>query len=125
MKKFRFAALMMCFVAMGLMFTSCSKNEDLIIGKWKCVKMVSDGRTFTTPDEETGVGSIWEFKADGSLSMGVSGFAVNGTYTLKDDVLTMTIMGDVQKANIEKLTKSKMILSDPEDSKTTIEFDKQ
>ena len=126
MKKIKFAALMMCFVAMGLMFSSCQKNEDLIIGKWKLVKVVDNNQTYTEGEE---IGSIWEFKADNTMSMGIEyagqTVSVPGTYAIDGDKLTMTIAGEPETMNIEKLNKKTMILSDPENEKNTAEFEKQ
>ena len=122
MKKFKIAALMMCFVAFSFAMTSCQKAEDLIIGKWKCVKVVSEGQTYTEGGE---VGMTWEFKADNTVIVEMPGFsAPAATYTIENDVLTFSILGEVQKFNIDKITKSKMILSDPDKPENTAEFEK-
>ncbi len=116
----------MCFVAFSFAMTSCQKAEDLIIGKWKLVKVVDNGRTYTEGEE---IGSIWEFKADNTLTMGMeyAGQSINvpGTYTIDGDKLTMTVYGEIQTMNIDKITKSKMILSDPDKPEDTAEFEKQ
>ncbi len=123
MKKFKVAALLMCFVAFSFAMTSCQKAEDLIIGKWKCVKVVSEGQTYTEGGE---IGMIWEFKADNTVIVEMQGFsAPAATYTIENDVLTFSIYGEVQKFNIDKITKSKMILSDPENKDNIAEFEKQ
>lgn len=126
MKKLKVAALLMCFVAFSFAMTSCQKAEDLIIGKWKLVKVVDNGRTYTEGEE---IGSIWEFKADNTLTMGMeyAGQSINvpGTYTIDGDKLTMTVYGEIQTMNIDKITKSKMILSDPDKPEDTAEFEKQ
>ena len=123
MKKFKIAALIMCFVAFSFAMTSCQKAEDLIIGKWKCVKVVSEGQTYTEGGE---VGMIWEFKADNTVIVEMQGFsAPAATYTIENDVLTFSIYGEVQKFNIDKITKSKMVLSDPENKDNIAEFEKQ
>ena len=122
MKKFKFAALLMCFAAMGLMFASCQKDEDLILGKWKCVKITDEDRTTTYTGDDA---PIYEFKADNTLAITYQGYgSTAGTYTIKDDVLTITVMGESTAMNVDKLTKKKMILSDPENAKNTAEFDK-
>lgn len=120
MKKFKVAAMLMAFVAFSFAMTSCQKAEDLIIGKWKCVKVVTDGQT----DNES-IGMIWEFKADNTMTMGVEGFNVPGTYSIADDVLTLVVFGETTTMNIDKITKSKMVLSDPENKDNIAEFEKQ
>ncbi len=113
----------MAFVAFSFAMTSCQKAEDLIIGKWKCVKVVSEGQTYTEGGE---IGMIWEFKADNTVIVEMQGFsAPAATYTIENDVLTFSIYGEVQKFNIDKITKSKMILSDPENKDNIAEFEKQ
>lgn len=121
MKKFKVAALMMCFVAISFAMTSCQKAEDLIIGKWKMVKMVEGDRTITDGD---GIGSTYEFKADNSFVMEYEGISANGTYAIDDDVLTLTVFGEASKSNIDKLTKKKMVLSDPDKPSDIVEFEK-
>ena len=111
----------MCFVAVSMVFTSCAKNEDLIIGKWNCVKVVTDGQTYTDGDQ---VGFTYEFTADNKVTMGMNGFEIAGTYAIDGDVLTITIVGQSDKMNIDKLTKSKMILSDPDNAENIAEFEK-
>ena len=126
MKKFKFAALLVCFAAMGMLFTSCKKDEDLIIGKWKNVKVVADGETITYSGDKA---PVYEFKADNTLTVTYPGYgSMSGTYNLKNDVLTITYKDedeeDTGKMNVDKLTKSKMILSDVDNKNNTAEFDK-
>ena len=125
MKKFKIAALLMCFVAMSFAMTSCQKAEDLIIGKWKMTKVEGSSAAYSNES----VGSIWEFKADKTFTMSMSSFSVNGTYTIEDDVLsiTMSAMGfsETTKSNIKTLNKSTMVLADPEDANNTATFEKQ
>lgn len=121
MKKIKVAALMMCFVAVSFAMTSCQKAEDLIIGKWKLVKMVERDVTVTDGD---GIGSIFEFKADNTMVIEYEGIPLTGTYAIDDDVLTFTVFGESTKANIEKLNKSKMVLSAPDAPNDIIEFEK-
>ena len=121
MKKFKIAAMLMCFVAVSFAMTSCQKAEDLIIGKWKCVKVVNNGETYT---DGQNVGFTYEFLADNTVNMGMEGYTVPGTYAIDGDVLTITVMGVPTKANIDKITKSKMILSDPDKPADIAEFEK-
>ena len=118
MKKFKIAAMLMAFVAFSFAMTSCQKAEDLIIGKWQCVKVVDDGQTYT---EGENVDFTYEFKADNTLAMnGIS----YGTYAVDGDVLTITVMGFSQNLNIDKITKSKLVLSDPDKPENIAEFKK-
>ena len=122
MKKFKVAALLMCFVAFSFAMTSCQKSEDLIIGKWKCVKVVDEGQTYTEGGE---IGMTWEFKADNTVIVEMQGFAAPAaTYSIKDDVLTLSIFGETTSMNIDKINKKSMILSDLENPKNTAEFEK-
>ena len=126
MKKFKIAALLMCFVAMSFAMTSCSKsNEDLIIGKWKLTKVEGNNAAYSNES----IGSIWEFKADKTFAMTMSSFSMNGTYTIEDDVLSVTMsaygFSETTKMNIKTLNKSSMVLSDPDDANNTATFEKQ
>ena len=121
MKKFRIAALLMCFVAFSFAMTSCQKAEDLIIGKWKCVKAVTNGETYT---DGQNVGFTYEFMADNTVTMGMEGYSVPGTYTIEDDILTITVMSVPNKLHIDKISKSKMTLSDPDKPENIAEFEK-
>lgn len=125
MKKFRIAALMMCFVALSMAFTSCQKNEDLIIGKWKLTKVEGSNAAYSSE----AVGGIWEFKADKTFTMSYEGLSYSGTYTIEDDVLnvTMSAMGfsTTTKSTIKTLNKSTMVLANPDDANSTATFEKQ
>ena len=120
MKKFKVAALMMCFVAFSFAMTSCQKAEDLIVGKWKCTSATVDGRTSTES-----IGMIYEFNADNTFAMTYQGFSVSGTYDVSKDVLTVTMYGESTKMNIDKINKSRMVLSDPENPSDIAEFERQ
>lgn len=121
MKKFKVAALLMCFVAMGMMFTSCQKNEDLIVGKWKCTAVSGSS---TSMHAETG--AIWEFTADNKVS--IEGFSA-ATYTVDDDDLTITVsaFGASMSLNLDivKLNKSTMILSEDGNEANKATFERQ
>ncbi|MCR5445833.1 MAG: lipocalin family protein [Bacteroidales bacterium] len=121
MKKFRIAALMMCFVALSMAFTSCQKNEDLIVGKWKCTEVSGSNSSVNA-----GVGAIWEFKADNTVSLaGISA----ATYTVDGDDLTITVsmMGASvsTKMDIQKLNKKIMILAEDGNEANTATFERQ
>ena len=121
MKKFRIAALMMCFVALSMAFTSCQKNEDLIVGKWKCTEV-----TGSSTSMDAGVGSIWEFKADNTVS--IAGISA-ATYVVDGDDLTITVsmMGASvsTKMDIQKLNKTTMILAEDGNEANKATFERQ
>ena len=125
MKKFRIAALLMCFVAFSFAMTSCQKNEDLIIGKWKLTKVEGNSAAYNND----AIGGIWEFKADKTFTMSYEGLSYSGTYTIEDDVLnvTMSAMGfsTTTKSLIKTLNKSTMVLADVDDANNTATFAKQ
>ncbi len=125
MKKFRIAALLMCFVAFSFAMTSCQKNEDLIIGKWKLTKVEGNSAAYSND----AIGGIWEFKADKTFTMSYEGLSYSGTYTIEDDVLnvTMSAMGfsTTTKSLIKTLNKSTMVLADVDDANNTATFAKQ
>lgn len=121
MKKFRIAALLMCFVALSMAFTSCQKNEDLIVGKWKCTQVSGSSTSM-----DAGVGSIWEFKADNTVSFdGMPG----ATYAIDDDDLTISVsaLGASMsiKLDIVKLNKSTMILAEDGNEANKATFERQ
>lgn len=125
MKKFRIAALLMCFVAFSFAMTSCQKNEDLIIGKWKLTKVEGSSAAYSND----AIGGIWEFKADKTFTMSYERLSYSGTYTIEDDVLnvTMSAMGfsTTTKSLIKTLNKSTMVLADVDDANNTATFAKQ
>ena len=125
MKKFRIAALLMCFVAFSFAMTSCQKNEDLIIGKWKMTKVEGSSAAYSND----AIGGIWEFKADKTFTMSYERLSYSGTYTIEDDVLnvTMSAMGfsTTTKSLIKTLNTSTMVLADVDDANNTATFAKQ
>lgn len=110
MKKIRIFAVMLCIATLGMM-TSCSKDEDSIVGKWTVIEA---GGQFTNavtgePEEVTynWEGAIWEFTKEGKL---ISNY---GSYDYKVDGKTLTIMWDNKSRNctIEELSESKLRLT--------------
>lgn len=121
MKKFRIAALLMCFVALSMAFTSCQKNEDLIVGKWKCTQVSGSSTSM-----DASVGAIWEFTADNKVTIeGISA----ATYTVDGDDLTISVsaFGTSMsiKLDIVKLNKSTMILAEDGNEANKATFERQ
>jgi len=127
MKKFKVAALLMCFVALSMAMTSCSKsNEDLIIGQWECTEISGDDASVSG-----GVGAVYEFKSDNTFSITYQNISAGGTYSIDEDVLnitvSVTVMGqtfsETSKLTIKSLDKSSMVLAS-EDGEDTATFSK-
>lgn len=121
MKKFRIAALLMCFVALSMTLTSCQKNEDLIVGKWKCTEVSGSSTSVSA-----GVGAIWEFKADNTVA--IEGMSA-ATYTVDGDDLTISMsafgVSVSTELDILKLNKSTMILSEDGNEANKATFERQ
>ena len=121
MKKFKVAALLMCFVAMSMAFTSCQKNEDLIVGKWKCTQVSGSSTSMNAS-----VGAIWEFKADNTVA--IEGILA-ANYTIDGDDLTISVSAFEVSMNlnldIQKLNKKTMVLSEDGNEANTATFERQ
>ncbi len=108
MKKFRIAALLMCFVAMSMAFTSCQKAEDLIIGKWKVTGMTGSNISVGGITE----GAILEFTADNKLNLSYGdASALAGTYSVEGETLTYTLVGVSITCSIDKISSTDLTLS--------------
>ena len=104
---------MLCIAAMGL-FTSCSKDNDvLIVGKWKCTVCTYTVTDLSTnemeqEDDESTVGMIIEFTSDGKMISSET----TSSYTVSGNELTISYGGrEEYKYDIKKLTNSKLIIS--------------
>ena len=89
---FRF--LLMAFATV-LTIASCSKDSDddgtpsdPFLGKWEIVQASG-----TLADDN--LGTVYDFKADGSVAVSQSGFTNNATYTRTDSELTIDFSGIV------------------------------
>lgn len=114
-----------------LSLSGCSKNyEDLIVGKWNAVSAdmtttVSgmgeeyDGTETDTQNFEEGDASF-TFNEDGSFESYSVGdeeegpSTTKGTYTVKDDQLTLNVEGGKQLFTIKKLDKKELVLENHE-----------
>ena len=112
--------MMMLFGLIAVMsFTSCQKDEDLIVGKWECTKVEKECETHIIYHEYNGEtweeecacmenlwvvseGLIWSFDADGTVLR----FLATETWSINEDVLNISDESYV----IEELTSSEMIL---------------
>ncbi len=102
---------MLLCIAAFTSFTSCSKdNEDLIVGKWKCIHSYSyysdEEDEYERVDEN--VGDIWEFKSDGTLATDPDDPIV--TYSISGSTLTIAAIF-VLNFKIDKLTSTTLKLS--------------
>lgn len=103
MKKIKVMAMLLCVAALGLT-TSCTKNEDLIVGKWKCI--YSEGAV--NPVSEV-IDVQYEFTAGGKLKMTQNGqTATVAKYKVADDQLTIGEGKKAVKSTIAVLTERAM-----------------
>lgn len=107
MKKVKAIALTLC-VAASMMLTSCAKNQDLIIGKWKCLSVspveASNGMT-------EDVGSVYEFKANGKVAIVMAGQNVEFKYSISESTLTIGEGKEASKSDIDILTEKALKIS--------------
>lgn len=116
MKKAFKVLSIVCFVAALFTMTSCTKSqEDLIVGTWKVSNVVSEPEN---PFVLMMVGTTFTFNADNTCStsttfMGMTNVQ-NGTYTIADGKLSMTLTdedgSDTEVFDIKKLDKSNLSL---------------
>lgn len=125
MKKLKVFAMMLCVAALGLT-TSCTKDndyEDLILGKWKIVKLVyqwvdPETNEFETVNDDESVGTTMEFTADGHV---IDDENEMMNYSISGDILVM----DGVRTEIKKLTKTEMTLFIPdENGSTTVDLER-
>ena len=129
----KLAGLVMAFLAVGMMMTSCTKdNEELILGTWNMdmnksyESYTENGVTEQMTYAEMGMGKVTiTFKEGGVMT--VSTTASNESdgwdteYTIKDDVLTWEgielhiLKHKGIELHILKLNKDKLILGETED----------
>lgn len=103
MKKIKVMAMLLCVATLGLT-TSCTKNEDLIVGKWKCI--YSEGAV--NPVSEV-IDVQYEFTAGGKLKMTQNGqTATVAKYKVADDQLTIGEGKKAVKSTIAVLTERAM-----------------
>ena len=105
MKKVKAIALTLC-VAASMMLTSCAKNQDLIIGKWKCLS--AEGVTNGMTED---VGSVYEFKANGKVAIVMAGQNVEFKYSISESTLTIGEGKEASKSDIDILTEKALKIS--------------
>lgn len=110
MKKAFKLITLICVVASMFAMSSCKKSqEDLIVGTWKLTAIDSEPQN---PFALFLVGSTFAFNADKTMTATVSIFGQtevsNGTYTINDGKLVMTIDGEALAAEIKTLDKKNL-----------------
>lgn len=114
MKKRSFILTLLAIVATFGLITSCDKAEKKILGSWECTSA-----EIIDPEEEESlemVGAVFTFKDDNTVTVTADGVTNNGTYTINDDKLVVTIVmtAEGMTANmnmdmdIQELSKSKL-----------------
>jgi hypothetical protein len=109
MKKLLF--IMLILTAGTFALTGCKKSgenppsvsEGQIVGKWSYVKIVEDGDTDTFTD-----GEYIEFKADGTAYDSMDDD--NAQWSVSGNNLTVISNNQTNVAQIQKLTKTEMVL---------------
>ncbi|MCQ2294360.1 MAG: lipocalin family protein [Bacteroidales bacterium] len=96
MKKAIKVLCIVCFVAALFAMTACSKKQDnLIVGNWKVIYAVSDPEN---PFVLTMLGGTYTFNADNTCIVNSTYMDMtkvqNGTYTITDDKLTLTLSNE-------------------------------
>ncbi len=139
MKKIK-SMLAVAIAALAMTFSSCGKDyEDLIVGSWEMTKMVATMTYSGFPDEydvngtqtetitpEDGQSLTMTFSADGNVTIvsvdpedGTE--TTNGTYTIKDDQLTIAGGELTGVYTIDNLDKSNMTLSNHQEMSEQLE----
>lgn len=118
MKNFNFLGVYTFVIAVMLMISSCSKDEDInitadsFVGKWSII----------SPFDSSGYNDIWAFYDDGSFeyyyynaNTEEKKFTDPGVYTVSGDQLTLNCDdGDVQNYKVTEYTNSRVKLLDLE-----------
>lgn len=115
--------MLLCVAAFASL-SSCSKdNEDLIVGKWKCIHSYYSYGDYEDVDDE--VGFIWEFKSDGTMTTNDPhdiSYGANVQYTISGSTLTL---GGMIGYTIDELTSTTLKLSGSSMGTSRLEFAKQ
>lgn len=122
--KSRFSLVLMAFVAATMLFSSCKKDDsELILGTWnlngeKSYMSWTYGQSSET-ENMSDVKGTFTFKSDGTVVIASEDEGepeeVTGSYTLAEGKLTITEPSEgSQIFNIEKLTKSDLIIGQSE-----------
>lgn len=99
---------MMVLFASIMLFSSCSKSEDNIVGKWKLVSCEDNVGGYVAEDSWD-LYQIWEFASDGTCTIdGDEGCTY--TYDSSANTLTISEYGVSLTFEVKKLTSSKMEL---------------
>ncbi len=127
-KTFKFF-MAVAFATVTLGFASCSKTEDLIIGSWELqsetyTQTISgfsgeyaeyNGTHTETMTPSDGQSNVVTFNNDGTVTIVTTyqneSETDNGTYTVSDDQLTMTINNISQVYDITEINKSELVIS--------------
>jgi uncharacterized protein (UPF0333 family) len=77
-KKFIWLGMLAVVLVFGMMVASCGEDDDPLVGTWT-----------------DGAGTI-TLNSDGTLSATMSGMTVPGTWSVNGNILTITVMGQVE-----------------------------
>lgn len=118
MKSIKGLTLALCLLAAGL-FTSCAKNEDLIIGQWECLS--ATGVTSDLIEQE---GAKYEFKANGKVTLLIVGQKVEVKYKVSGNTLTIGEGKEAIESNIDLLNKKSMKISRSGKNAAVIDYER-
>ena len=93
-KNFKFIGIVCLVLAAMVAFSSCSKPEKQIIGKWKITKASLKNDGYEEEDEFDDKGEMWVFKDNGRCVLHIFGQDFEGKYTVKNNTLTIDIEYD-------------------------------
>lgn len=118
------AAVVIAALTFGL--TACTKDaDDLIIGSWEMTSMTYSIDISGAPEDswsrsntwtpEQGESTVWTFNKDNTVTVtdteNGETTTENGTYSVKDNTLTMTVDSETEILNIDNIDKKSMTLS--------------
>lgn len=116
------AAVVIAALTFGL--TACTKDaDDLIIGSWEMTSMTLSIDSSDAPEDswsntwtpEQGESTVWTFNKDNTVTVtdteNGETTTENGTYSVKDNTLTMTVDSETEILNIDNIDKKSMTLS--------------
>ena len=102
-KNFKFIGII-CFVLAAMVaFSSCSKPEKTIIGKWKITKasLKIDGDEYCSSEDK---GETWVFKDNGKCSLYILYNDYEGKYTVRKNTLTIDVEHDFGEGEVVTLS---------------------
>ena len=118
-KNFKFIGIVCLVLVAMVAFSSCSKPEKQIIGKWKITKASLKINGYEDAFDDKG--EMWVFKDNGRCVLHIFGQDFEGKYTVKKNTLTFDVEYDFgygekvfvysSDLDIDEINKEKMSIS--------------